>query len=59
MSDNHPQQQTGSTRTSATRTASDVLAEGWQDGEDFEISFMATDTRGQQTGNVQRQTGRR
>lgn len=37
----------------ATRTAADVLAEGWQDGEDFEISFMATDTRGTQT-----QTGR-
>jgi len=33
----------------ATRTAADVLAEGWQDGEDFEISFIATDTRSQQT----------
>lgn len=26
----------------ATRTAADVLADGWQDGDDFEISFTIT-----------------
>ena len=54
------QQQTSSTRNSVPRTAADVLAEGWQEGEDFEISFMATDTRGQQsTGTGRQQSGRR
>jgi hypothetical protein len=24
------------------RTAADVLADGWQDGDDFEISFIVT-----------------
>ncbi len=55
-----PGRQRQNPSTQVPRTAADVLAEGWQDGEDFEISFMATDTRSPQTRAGQAaQTGRR
>lgn len=50
-----PGRQRQSTSTQVPRTAADVLAEGWQEGEDFEISFMATDTRGRQSTGTGRQ----
>jgi hypothetical protein len=55
-----PGRQRQNPSTQVPRTAADVLAEGWQDGDDFEISFIATDTRGQQQrGQDQQQTDRR
>lgn len=50
-----PGRQRQNPNTQVPRTAADVLAEGWKDGDDFEISFLATDTRSpqQQSGRSQ------
>lgn len=52
-----PSKQRQNPSTQVPRTAADVLADGWQDGEDFEISFLVTDTRGQSGGQAQQGRG--
>jgi len=52
-----PSKQRQNPAAQVPRTAADVLADGWQEGDDFEIAFIMSDPR-QASGQTQ-QTRRR
>jgi hypothetical protein len=54
-----PSKQRQNPAAQVPRTAADVLADGWQDGDDFEISFIMTDPRSQGSGQTRQGRGRR